>query len=87
MSDDDWVAFEIEDDDEVGSYADDSDTDGDDPSLDAALEAARAEFGDFDKELAELKRDQILGYGRDPQVSCSSGSMNAVIEPATEEKK
>jgi ATP-dependent Clp protease adaptor protein ClpS len=37
------------------------------------------------KELAELKRDQILGYGRDPQVSACKGSMGAVIEPTQEE--
>ena len=52
MSDDDWVAFEIDDEDAVGSYVDDFEEDSDDPSLDVALEAARAEFGDFDKELA-----------------------------------
>lgn len=34
------------------------------------------------KELAELKRDQILGYGRDTLVATCKGSMNAVIEPA-----
>ena len=34
------------------------------------------------KELAELKRDQILGFGADPQLSTSTGSMRAVIEPA-----
>jgi ATP-dependent Clp protease adaptor protein ClpS len=34
------------------------------------------------KELAELKRDQILGYGADPRLSRSRGSMSAVIEPA-----
>lgn len=37
------------------------------------------------KELAELKRDQILGYGRDPQVSACKGSMSAVIEPTRED--
>jgi len=37
------------------------------------------------KELAELKRDQILGYGRDPQVSGCKGSMSAVIEPTQED--
>ena len=36
------------------------------------------------KELAELKRDQILGYGADPRLSRSKGSMSAVIEPADE---
>ena len=34
------------------------------------------------KELAELKRDQILGYGADPRMQRSRGSMKAVIEPA-----
>lgn len=34
------------------------------------------------KELAELKRDQILAFGKDPQVGSCSGSMSAVIEPA-----
>lgn len=34
------------------------------------------------KELAELKRDQILAYGADPRLSRSKGSMTAVIEPA-----
>lgn len=33
------------------------------------------------KELAELKREQILGFGRDPQLSASKGPMAAVIEP------
>jgi ATP-dependent Clp protease adaptor protein ClpS len=34
------------------------------------------------KELAELKRDQILAYGRDSRISASRGSMTAIIEPA-----
>ena len=34
------------------------------------------------KELAELKRDQILAYGRDTRISASRGSMTAIIEPA-----
>jgi ATP-dependent Clp protease adaptor protein ClpS len=34
------------------------------------------------KELAELKRDQILGYGRDRRISACRGSMTAIIEPA-----
>jgi ATP-dependent Clp protease adaptor protein ClpS len=37
------------------------------------------------KELAELKRDQVLAFGKDPQVSSCKGSMRAVIEPAEEE--
>jgi ATP-dependent Clp protease adaptor protein ClpS len=35
------------------------------------------------KELAELKRDQIHAYGKDPQLADSRGSMKAIIEPAT----
>lgn len=34
------------------------------------------------KEHAELKRDQILAYGRDPIMEESQGSMSAIIEPA-----
>lgn len=34
------------------------------------------------KEHAELKRDQILAYGRDPLMTESKGSMSAIIEPA-----
>lgn len=34
------------------------------------------------KELAELKRDQIHAYGRDPLLTSSAGSMTATIEPA-----
>lgn len=34
------------------------------------------------KELAELKRDQVLAYGRDPLSATCKGSMGAVIEPA-----
>jgi ATP-dependent Clp protease adaptor protein ClpS len=34
------------------------------------------------KELAELKREQVHAYGRDPQLAISKGSMSAVIEPA-----
>jgi ATP-dependent Clp protease adaptor protein ClpS len=34
------------------------------------------------KERAELKRDQILGYGCDFRVSSSKLSMKAVIQPA-----
>src|SRR3954452_10470865 len=36
------------------------------------------------KEHAELKRDQILGYGADPRDQNCKGSMTAVIEPAEE---
>ena len=34
------------------------------------------------KERAELKRDQILGFGCDFRLSSSKNSMKAVIEPA-----
>lgn len=34
------------------------------------------------KELAELKRDQIHGFGRDKRLDRCQGSMTAVIEPA-----
>lgn len=34
------------------------------------------------KELAELKREQVQGYGRDVRVASCRGSMSAVIEPA-----
>lgn len=34
------------------------------------------------KEHAELKRDQILAFGRDPLMTSSKGSMSAIIEPA-----
>ena len=34
------------------------------------------------KERAELKRDQIMGYGADPRMQRSKGSMTAIIEPA-----
>ena len=34
------------------------------------------------KELAELKREQILGYGADWRLDTSNGPMRAVVEPA-----
>ena len=34
------------------------------------------------KEHAELKRDQIHAFGRDPLMQVSKGSMSAIIEPA-----
>lgn len=34
------------------------------------------------KEHAELKRDQILAFGRDPLMAESKGSMTAIIEPS-----
>ncbi len=35
-----------------------------------------------EKEHAEFGRDQIQGYGADPRMPQSKGSMSAVIEPA-----
>jgi ATP-dependent Clp protease adaptor protein ClpS len=35
------------------------------------------------REHAELKRDQIKAYGKDPNSMKSKGSMSATIEPAT----
>jgi ATP-dependent Clp protease adaptor protein ClpS len=34
------------------------------------------------KELAELKRDQIHGFGKDERVATCQGSMSATVEPA-----
>jgi ATP-dependent Clp protease adaptor protein ClpS len=34
------------------------------------------------KEHAELKRDQILAYGKDDRIRACTGSMHATIEPA-----
>jgi ATP-dependent Clp protease adaptor protein ClpS len=34
------------------------------------------------KEKAELKRDQVTGYGPDFRMDTSKGSMSAIIEPA-----
>lgn len=34
------------------------------------------------KEHAELKRDQILAFGKDPRIAACAGSMSAIIEPA-----
>jgi ATP-dependent Clp protease adaptor protein ClpS len=34
------------------------------------------------KEHAELKRDQVHGFGKDFRMSISKGSMSAVLEPA-----
>ncbi len=36
------------------------------------------------RERAELKRDQIHAYGRDPDIQRCKGSMSAIIEPAPE---
>ncbi|CAN5822891.1 hypothetical protein BH11PLA1_BH11PLA1_00420 [soil metagenome] len=46
--------------------------------------AGRAVVFTTHKELAELKVEQVMGYGRDPQLASSKGSMSAVIEPAVE---
>ena len=35
-----------------------------------------------EKEQAEFGRDQIHGYGADPRMAVSKGSMSAVVEPA-----
>ncbi len=35
-----------------------------------------------EKEQAEFGRDQIQGYGADPRMERSKGSMSAVVEPA-----
>lgn len=35
------------------------------------------------KELAELKRDQVLSYGPDPRMSVSKGPLDCYIEPAS----
>lgn len=34
------------------------------------------------REHAELKRDQVHGYGPDPRIPRCKGSMTAIIEPA-----
>ena len=34
------------------------------------------------KEKAELKRDQVLGYGPDPRMAISKGPLGCYIEPA-----
>jgi ATP-dependent Clp protease adaptor protein ClpS len=36
------------------------------------------------RELAELKCEQVLGYGADPRMQESKGSIRATIEPAPE---
>lgn len=35
------------------------------------------------KERAELKRDQIHGFGADPRIAHCTGSMSATVEPAS----
>ena len=34
------------------------------------------------RELAELKREQIISYGCDPRISKCRGGMSAILEPA-----
>ncbi len=36
-----------------------------------------------ERDQAEFGRDQIHGYGADPRMPRSKGSMNAIVEPAT----
>ncbi len=45
-------------------------------------EAGRAIVLTTHKELAELKREQIIAYGTDHRISTCKGSMSAIIEPA-----
>ncbi len=35
-----------------------------------------------EQDQAEFGRDQIQGYGADPRMARSKGSMSAVVEPA-----
>lgn len=44
--------------------------------------AGRAIVMTTHRELAELKRDQVLSFGADPRIASCVGSMSAVIEPA-----
>lgn len=60
-------------------------------SAEAALKVAktvdsegRAICATAHKELAELKRDQILAFGKDAQMAQCKGSMSAIIEPAAQ---
>ena len=34
------------------------------------------------KELAELKRDQVIAYGPDPRMAISKGPLRCYVEPA-----
>ncbi len=47
--------------------------------------AGRAIVYTTHKEKAELKRDQVLGYGPDPRMSISKGPLGCYIEPAPSE--
>jgi ATP-dependent Clp protease adaptor protein ClpS len=44
--------------------------------------AGRAIVYTTHKEKAELKRDQVLGWGPDPRMSISKGPLGCYIEPA-----
>ena len=44
--------------------------------------AGRAVVYTTHKELAELKRDQVLSYGPDPRMNISKGPLDCYIEPA-----
>jgi ATP-dependent Clp protease adaptor protein ClpS len=46
--------------------------------------AGRAIVFTTHKEMAELKREQIVGFGADARIASCAGSMSAVIEPAQE---
>jgi ATP-dependent Clp protease adaptor protein ClpS len=37
------------------------------------------------KELAELRRDQVIAYGADPRLDHSKGPMRCYVEPAPQE--
>ena len=45
-------------------------------------ESGRAIVLTTHKERAELKRDQIHAWGKDPRVATCKGSMSAIVEPA-----
>jgi ATP-dependent Clp protease adaptor protein ClpS len=45
-------------------------------------ESGRAILMTTHRELAELKREQVIAYGTDVRISECKGSMSAIIEPA-----
>src|SRR5947209_3885991 len=45
-------------------------------------ESGRAILMTTHRELAELKREQVIAYGSDIRISECKGSMSAIIEPA-----